>query len=115
MADPIDPTFLKGSDLFENQPAEVLKAVLAQGKLLEFGPGAVVFRQGDQGDRFYIVQSGVLEVLASQDGVEGAPLAYLGVGEVLGELALLTGSPRTAMVRSPEHATLFAVDKAVFL
>jgi hypothetical protein len=34
---------------------------------------------------------------------------------VLGELALLTGSPRSATVRSPEHAVLFAVDKAVFL
>ena len=42
-------------------------------------------------------------------------VAYLGNGEVIGELALLTGSPRSATVRSPEHAVLFAVDKAVFL
>jgi hypothetical protein len=42
-------------------------------------------------------------------------VAYLGTGEVIGELALLTGSPRSATVRSPEHAVLFAVDKAVFL
>jgi len=41
-------------------------------------------------------------------------VAYLGTGEVLGELALLTGSPRSATVRSPEHAELFSVDKAVF-
>ncbi len=34
---------------------------------------------------------------------------------MIGELALLTGSPRSATVRSPEHAELFAVDKAVFL
>jgi hypothetical protein len=42
------------------------------------------------------------------------PVAYLGPGEVLGELALLTGSPRTATVRSPEHAELFMLEKAVF-
>ena len=40
----IDPGFLKGSDLFENQPEEVLKAVLSQGRVDTFGPGAFVFR-----------------------------------------------------------------------
>jgi CRP-like cAMP-binding protein len=112
----IDPAFLRDSELFENQPAEVIRAVLAQGQLLEFGPGEVVFRQGDQGDRLFLVKSGVLEVVAAPtDGSEPVVVAYLGTGEVIGELALLTGSPRSATVRSPEHAELFVVDKAVFL
>jgi len=116
MATAIDPAFLRAADLFQNQPDEVLKAVLAQGRLEEFGPGAMVFQQGQQGDRLYIVKTGVLEILASPEGgAEVAPVAYLGPGEVLGELALLTGSPRTATVRSPEHAVLFTLDKAVFL
>jgi CRP-like cAMP-binding protein len=116
MAAPIDPGFLKRSDLFENQPPEVIRAVLAQGEVREFGAGDVVFEQGDEGDRLYIVKSGVLEVLAAPaDGAEPAPVAYLGAGEVMGELALLTGSRRTATVRSPERAELFTLEKAVFL
>ena len=47
MATPIDPGFLKGSELFENQPPEVIQAVLAQGEIAEFGAGAVVFEQGE--------------------------------------------------------------------
>jgi CRP-like cAMP-binding protein len=110
-----DISFLKASDLFENQPDEVLRAVLAQGQLLEFGAGAVVFRQGDRGDRLYIVRAGVVEVVAApSDGSEPTPVAYLGPGEVIGELALLTGSPRSATVRCPEHAELFTLEKVVF-
>ncbi len=115
MDEPVDPAFLRHSELFENQPPEVIGAVLAQGQLLEFGPGDVVFRQGDQGQRLFVVKSGVLEVLAaSGDGTEPVPVAYLGAGEVAGELALLTGSARSATIRSPEHAEVLAIDKAVF-
>lgn len=88
---------------------------MIQGHVEEFGPGGIVFRQGDQGDRLYIVKSGVLEILATPvDGSEAMPVAYLGKGEVLGELALLTGSPRSATARSPEHAELFTLEKHVF-
>jgi CRP-like cAMP-binding protein len=115
MDEPIDPAFLRNSELFENQPAEVIRAVLAQGRLLEYGPGDVVFRQGAQGDRLFVVQRGVVEVVSTPaDTAEAVPVAYLGVGEVIGELALLTGSPRSATVRSPEHAVLFSVEKNVF-
>jgi CRP-like cAMP-binding protein len=115
MDEPIDPAFLRDSELFENQPAEVIRAVLAQGQLLEYGPGDVVFRQGVEGDRLFVVKSGVVEVVATPaDGTEPVPVAYLGTGEVIGELALLTGSPRSATVRSPERAELFAVEKGVF-
>ena len=116
MEEPIDPAFLRNSELFENQPTEVIRAVLAQGSLVEFGPGDIVFRQGDEGDRLFVVNSGVLEVVAIPgDGAEPVPVAYLGAGEVIGELALLTGSPRSATVRSPERAVVFAVEKSVFL
>jgi len=116
MDEPIDPAFLRSSELFENQPPEVVRAVLAQGQLLDFGPGDVVFRQGDEGDRLFVVKSGVLEVVTvPSDGSDPVVVAYLGTGEVIGELALLTGSPRSATVRSPERAELFAVEKSVFL
>jgi CRP-like cAMP-binding protein len=116
MAETLDPDFLRTSEVFLNQPPEVLRAVLSQGRLLEFGPGEVVFRQGEHGDRLFVVKSGVLEVLAAASGAAApTPVAYLGAGEVIGELALLTGSPRSATVRSPEHAVLFAVDEQVFL
>ena len=116
MAFLIDTGFLRGSDLFEHQPEEVLQAVLLQGRLLEFGPGAIVFRQGERGDSLYIVKTGVLEVLTTRgDGADNVPIAYLGTGEVLGELALLTGSPRTATARAPERAEVFTLDQAVFI
>ena len=115
MNDPVDPAFLRASDLFEHQGDEVLRAVLAQGRIEAKGAGEVLFRQGEAGDRLYIVKSGVLEVLASRDGAEAVPVAYLGEGEVLGELALLTGSPRSATVRAPERAEVLTLEQAVFL
>jgi len=115
MDESIDPAFLRNSELFENQPAEVIRAVLDQGQLLQYGPGDLVFRQGDEGERLFVVKSGVLEVVTvPTDGSEPVVVAYLGTGEVIGELALLTGSPRSATVRSPEHAEVFAVAKEVF-
>jgi CRP-like cAMP-binding protein len=114
MSEPVDTAFLRASDLFEHQSEEVVRAVLGQGRIEAFGAGQVVFRQGEAGDRLYIVKSGVLEVLASRDGSESVPVAYLGEGEVLGELALLTGSPRSATARAPERAEVLTLEKSVF-
>ena len=107
--------FLTQSDLFANQARVVLDAVLSQGTFEKFGPGAVVFKQGEPGDRMYVIKSGVLEVITQPvDNTPSVTVAFLGVGEVVGELALLTGSPRSATIRCPENAELFRLDKAVF-
>jgi CRP-like cAMP-binding protein len=93
----------------------VLNAVLSQGTFETFGPGMIVFKQGDSGDRMYVIKSGVLEVITQPaDNTPVVTVAFLGVGEVVGELALLTGSPRSATIRCPENAELFRLDKSVF-
>mgnify|MGYP003382003693 CR=1 FL=1 len=107
--------FLTQSDLFSNQAPVVLNAVLSQGTFETFGPGTIVFKQGEPGDRLYVIKSGVLEVVTQPvDNTPQVTVAFLGVGEIVGELALLTGSPRSATIRCPENAELFRLDKAVF-
>ena len=100
--------FLTRSDLFANQARSVMDAVVSQGTFEKVGPGGIVFKQGDAGDRMYVIKSGVLEVLTEpSDNTPSVTIAFLGVGEVVGELALLTGSPRSATIRCPENAELF--------
>ena len=82
---------------------------LAEGlQQLDVPAGGVVLREGEPGDALYLIAAGTLDVLV------GAPpavttVARLGPGEFFGEVALLTGQPRTATVRAETAATLWAL------
>jgi CRP-like cAMP-binding protein len=69
--------------------------------------GDVAIRQGDVGDRFYIVADGVLTA-----EVDGMPRD---AGNFFGEIALLRDVPRTATIRAATAATLFALQRDSFL
>ena len=71
-------------------------------------PGEVVVRAGDTGDRFYIVDSGELEIT---NGAHGSAHH----GDFFGEIALLRDVPRTATVRALSPSELFALDREDFL
>jgi len=61
----------------------------------DYQPGDVLFREGEAGDVMYVIQTGAVRITKNVGGDE-KPLAVLGAGEFLGELAILNGKPRTA-------------------
>jgi len=79
-----------------------------------FEPHEIIFRQGDRGDRLYVIVEGEVEVF--QDGPGQVPhrLARLGPGECFGEMALVDDQPRMATARSITRANLLSVDQHAF-
>ncbi|MBI4524703.1 MAG: anion permease [Deltaproteobacteria bacterium] len=78
--------------------------------------GTELFHEGDPGDAFYLVAKGKMGIYASPgaDGTE-TRVAVLGPGDPVGEMALLTNSPRSATVRAEMDGELLRLDRARFL
>ena len=85
-------------------PAEI-DLLLSRFVPLTSAAGEVIIRQGESGERFYVLRSGRVEVER-----DGQVLAQLGPGEAFGEIALLLDLPRTATVTAVAPATLLALD-----
>jgi CRP-like cAMP-binding protein len=109
-----DIGFLREADLFSEMPEEVIRAIVVQAHTVQYSAGNFVVRCGDPGDSLFVVKTGVVEVLNPASDADTRPLAYLGRGECLGELALLTSSPRHADVKVPEQAELLVIDQDLF-
>ena len=77
---------------------------------LRIEPGTVIVREGDAGDRFYVIVEGEVEVTA-----EGKPISALRPGGYFGEIALLKDVPRTATVTAKTPAVLYALEREDFL
>ncbi len=90
--------------------APALEAVARHLVPVVVGPGSVLIREGEHGDRWYLVREGRLEVSAA-----GRQLRTLGPGDTFGEIALLHDVPRTATVIAPEGASLWALEREEFL
>jgi MFS family permease len=101
---------LRGNSIFAPLPIATLERI-SNGLVAMSSPaGEEVITQGDQGDRFYLIEAGQVEVL--EDGVfrrnEGA-------GESFGEIALLRDVPRTATVRTTRATTLLTLERDQFI
>ena len=77
---------------------------------VELEAGVDVIAEGQTGDRFYLIESGRVQVF-----VEGQHRRYEGPGESFGEIALLRATPRTATVTTTESTRLLALDREHFI
>ncbi|MEP6757723.1 MAG: MFS transporter [Actinomycetota bacterium] len=109
-ADPADVALLRGTALFAPLGPANLERVARNLIPVEVAAGDVVIAEGDQGDRFYLIADGSLEVSRG-----GTPLAKLGRGDFVGEIALLRNVARTATVIAAEPSSLRALDRSHFL
>ena len=88
-----DIEILRAVPMLAVLPAATIEQLGAGLDHAEFAPGQTVFAQGDEGDRFYVVESGRADVVRN-----GRLINTLGRGEGFGEIALLDARPRTATI-----------------
>jgi putative ABC transport system ATP-binding protein len=105
--------FLRKCAIFAHQPVPMLAEFAALVKREAFDSGEVIIRQGEIGDKFYIIESGVVDVISDKDVAPGQGVT-LTVGDFFGEVALLTGAPRNATVIARGPVTVFTLTKQHF-
>ena len=91
-------------------PGPTLSALASHLRVERVEAGHPVITAGSVGDRFYLIRSGRLQVLAP----DGTVLGQLSPGEGFGELALIDRTPRSATVEALEASELWSLDSAHF-
>jgi CRP-like cAMP-binding protein/Fe-S-cluster-containing dehydrogenase component len=93
---------LRSIPIFASLTPDFIDHLREHVELIRFSPGQVICRQGDVADSFYLVRIGFVRVAEDRPGGE-LVLAYLARGGYFGEIALLSGTPRTATCTALDH------------
>ncbi len=106
----VEIALLRSLPLFAELPAPAIEGLAAALRPVQLSAGAVLIRQGDPGDAYYAIAAGELDAVQ-----QGQSLGRFGRGEGVGEIALLRAVPRTATVIAHTAATVYQLDRDLFL
>ncbi len=106
----VEIALLRSLPLFAELPAPAIEGLAAALTPVHLPADAVLIRQGDPGDAYYAIAAGELDVLQ-----DGHFLRRCGRGEGVGEIALLRAIPRTATVIAHSAATVYELNRELFL
>jgi NTE family protein/lysophospholipid hydrolase len=105
-------SYLASVPIFAGLQADALRELDLESGWVRLAGGQTLFRQGDAPDYLYVVVQGRLEVLVERDTGQPEIIDQLGCGACVGEMAILTGEPRTATVRAIRDSELVRFSKA---
>lgn len=106
--------FVADSKLFAMLDPAGQQRLTAAAVKVSFASGDTIMTEGETGEAFFVVVAGSVRVTADDYGSE-RHLASLGSGAVFGEIAALTGEPRTATVRAETAVTALRFDRAMVM
>lgn len=93
--------------IFSALSREDVAKVLGKLEEIAYGAGETIVRQGDQGDSFYVIQSGAVQVVVDSGAGNSEVVAILGPRDWFGEMALLSGEPRSATIQTVKETRLW--------
>lgn len=101
--------------LFGGLDKDELRRLASISRETSLDPGDILFEQGDESDGLYIVVSGIVRIFLTSEDTREATIKLLEDGEVIGEIALLDGLPRSAGAAALTAAKLIFVPRTPFL
>jgi CRP/FNR family transcriptional regulator, cyclic AMP receptor protein len=102
---------LRTTPLFKVLGEEATVATALAGPSRRYAAGQYICYQGDPGDRLYVVVQGLVKIVFASERGDEMVLNTMGTGEIFGELALLTESPRSASAIAVEPTHLFMLPR----
>ena len=106
----VEIALLRSMPLFAPLPPPTLESLARALEPLSVPAGVDVIREGDEGDRFYVIVDGEVEIVR-----EGRLAARRRRGEGFGEIALIYDVPRTATVTTTRDTRFYTLDRETFL
>jgi lysophospholipid hydrolase len=105
---------VRSSSVFASLDDHLLREIVSKMEFVHLEGQDILFRQGDVGDALYVVVSGRLQVIVERaDGTNNA-IGQIGIGEVVGEMALIGGEVRTATVQAIRDSSIARLSRAAF-
>jgi CRP-like cAMP-binding protein len=103
---------LSEASLFRNAlNGEQIKKLEGLSKAIEFPRGNVLMRQGDQATAMYIILEGAISISVGPSPAEQQEVAISATGDVVGEMSLMTGAPRTATATALTRLRVLEITK----
>lgn len=101
--------------LFKDAPQDVLAIIAGQVKVLNLAKDDILIRAGSPSDSLFIIRTGWVKVVASDDKGEEVILNHIGPGQTIGEMSLLDRKPRSNSVIALRPAEVLEIEYDVIL
>src|SRR3972149_5719506 len=102
---------IRGIPIFSSLSREDIAKVLGKMEEFSFGAAQTIFVQGDKGHAFYLIKDRPVQVLLESASGRSEPIAVLGPQNWFGEMALLSGEPRSATIVTVKETTLWKLSR----